>query len=208
MEAIFDFITNARHDEPAVAGPAQRLQRATTEMLSALGIAAIWGASAGSVSMRLAAANLYKVPMVVLLSTVSALPLGLLAWSRLAGEKDSVSFLAAQAKAMLAAALVLGACAPLVALYSHTSNLAGPVIAHVSVAAALVTSLVAFARAALRGADPGAWPRRLVVVALAAGVQLAAALQLNVLAAPILPTPTAFRAGIDGLAGVLAPRAP
>jgi hypothetical protein len=207
MDAILGLFHDARRDDPAPAAPAQRLHRAAGEVLAALAIGALWGAAAGSVSVRLAAANLYKVPMVMLLSTLSALPLGLYAWSAIARERDLSSFLAAQARALFDGALVLGACAPLVALYSHTSAAAGPLIAVASVAAALLLALVTFARAALRGAEGYAWPRRLAVVALAAVVQLAAALQLNVLAAPILPVPTAFRGGVDGL-GLLHGRAP
>jgi hypothetical protein len=207
MDAILGLFRDDDRDEAAPAAPAQRLHRAAGEALAALAIAALWGAAAGSVSAPLAAANLYKVPMVMLLSTLSALPLGLYAWRSIARERDPSSFLAAQARALFDGALVLGACAPLVALYSHTSAAAGPVIAVASVAAALVLGLVTFARAALRGAEGHAWARRLGVVALAAAVQLAAALQLNVLAAPILPVPTAFRGGIDGL-GLVHGRAP
>jgi hypothetical protein len=199
MDAILGLFHDAHRDDPAPAAPAQRLHRAAGDALAALSIGALWGAAAGSVSVRLATANLYKVPMVMLLSALSALPLGLYAWSAIARERDLSSFLAAQARGLFHGALVLGACAPLVALYSHTSADMGPLIAMASVAAALLLAVVTFARAVLQGAEGHAWPRRVVVVALVAAVQLAAALQLNVLAAPILSVPTAFSAGIDGI---------
>jgi hypothetical protein len=199
MDAILGVFSDVHRDGRVGATPAARLQRASGEVLAALSIGALWGAAAGSVSARLAAANLYKVPMVMLLSELSALPLGLLAWKALAREQDATSFLVAHAKAMLGGALVLGAFAPLVALYSHTSAVAGPVIAVASVAVGLSTAIVILAHAMLRGAEAEARKPRIAVVALCAVVQFAAALQLNVLAAPILPVPTAFRGGVDGL---------
>jgi hypothetical protein len=199
MDAILGLFSDLSREDRSDAAPARRLQRASGEVLASLAIGALWGAAAGSVSARLAAANLYKVPMVMLLSALSALPLALYAWGAIARERDAASFLAAEARAMLRGALVLGASAPLVALYSHTSAVAGPAIAVASVAAALVVAAVALVRAVLRDAERAARPRRIAVASLCAVVQLAAALQLNVLAAPILPVSTGLRAGIDGI---------
>jgi len=200
MDALNHLFTFTDHQARAGEGSAQSLQQGTFAALSALAIGALWGAAAGSVSTGLAVANLYKVPMVILLSSLSALPAGLLAWHALS-RQSAASFLVAHARGMLGGALILGACAPLVALYSHTSALSGPVIAQVSVIAALVSGAATFAWAALKGAVPRERPRRVPAVALCVLIQLAAALQLNVLAAPILPVPTAFSGGIDGLRG-------
>jgi hypothetical protein len=204
MDLILDLFASDDHD--AAAGesvPARRLHRATAGVVAALVIAALWGAAAGSVSARLAAANLYKVPMVLLLAILSAVPAGLLAWRTLGGGAPVVPFLTSLAKGVLDGALVLGATAPLVALYSHTSSHVGPLIATVSVAAALALGFVSFTRSALAGAASGERLARLASVGLSAVIVLAAALQLNVLAAPILPEPTAFAGGIDGLRGAL-----
>lgn len=194
------------HDQPRDADSevsASRLHQASAAALAALGIGGLWGAAVGSVSAHLAAANLYKVPMVMLLSALSALPAGVLAWRALGASARVTPFLAAMARGLFAGALVLGASAPLVALYSHTSSHAGPLIAVGSVAAALVTAVAIFARAALAGATESERPRRIAAVALCAGLQLAAALQLNVLAAPILPSGTVFSGGIDGVGAAL-----
>jgi hypothetical protein len=112
-------------------------------------------------------------------------------------------FVTALARGILDGSLVLGATAPLVALYSHTSSRVGPMIAYASVTAALAVGLAGFVRAALAGAAEGERTRRIAAVVLCGGILLAAALQLNVLAAPILPEPTAFAGGIDGLRGAL-----
>lgn len=59
-------------------GRARRMQLTMTAMLMSLAFAAIWGAAAGSRIPALALANLYKVPMVILLSSLSAVPAGML----------------------------------------------------------------------------------------------------------------------------------
>ena len=59
------------------SGRARRLQIVVSALLTSLVFAALWGVAAGSRLPSLAIANLYKVPMVVLISAV-ALPAGLL----------------------------------------------------------------------------------------------------------------------------------
>src|SRR5437868_4329644 len=66
------------------SGRSRRLQLVLFALLCSLGFAAAWGLAAGSTKSALAIANLYKVPMVVLLSCAFAAPAGLLAW-RLSG---------------------------------------------------------------------------------------------------------------------------
>src|SRR6185312_2388081 len=72
------------------AGRARRMQIVVSALLTSLIFAALWGVAAGSRMPALAIANLYKVPMVVLLSAVGALPAGLLTW-RLAGAPGRAS---------------------------------------------------------------------------------------------------------------------
>src|SRR5687768_4904180 len=67
-------------------GRARRWQIIVAASLGALVLGAVWGIAAGSSSAALAISNAYKVPMVILLSTVCAVPAGLLAW-KLSGIK-------------------------------------------------------------------------------------------------------------------------
>jgi len=66
----------------ALARPATRAQQ-TMLAIAALGVglvlSSLWGLAAGSASPALAMANAYKVPMVILLSALTALPAGLVA---------------------------------------------------------------------------------------------------------------------------------
>ena len=50
---------------------------AALAIAAALALASLWGIAAGSASASLAMANAYKVPMVILLSALTALPAGL-----------------------------------------------------------------------------------------------------------------------------------
>ena len=57
--------------------PASRAQESMLAILAlgaALVLASIWGIAAGSESAQLSLANAYKVPMVILLSALTALP--------------------------------------------------------------------------------------------------------------------------------------
>src|SRR4029079_10398308 len=75
------------------AGPSRRLQLVVFAFLASLMFAATWGLAAGSQATGLAIANLYKVPMVVLLSCAFAAPAGMLAW-KLSGAQIRGSDLA------------------------------------------------------------------------------------------------------------------
>jgi hypothetical protein len=108
--------------------------------------AAVWGLAAGSRSAGLALANVYKVPMVVLLSCAFAAPAGLLAW-RLSGTRVRGSDLALGfSGGVFGGTLVLAVFAPLIALYYHSSAWAGPVLGLGSVGLALLTGTIMFVR--------------------------------------------------------------
>ena len=181
-------------------GRAKRLQLLTSAGLLSVVFAAVWGLAAGSGSLQLALANVYKVPMVVLLSALSAVPIGLLT-NRLLGSKmrpgDLIACLAAS---VFAGSLVLAVLSPLVAVYYHTSTWAGPTLALASAGLATLASVALFLRSAL-ASGPGVdrFKNVAVPVATVATMQLAVMVQLIALASPILPEETRFDGGIDQL---------
>jgi hypothetical protein len=201
VEGILELLSGHRENRTgglAAAGPAQRGARIVTAVLVALALASVWGIAAGSLSLGLAAANVYKLPMVVLLSALSALPPALIAWFLLEIKDSPLDLVEAHARGLLWAGLMLGAFAPLLALYAHTSATVAPLLLQGSAALALIVGAAAAIRALYRGGSSKG--RRLVALTVALAVQLAALLQLIALASPILPVPTRFSRGIDGIA--------
>lgn len=182
-------------------GRARRLQLVVFALLGSLVFAGMWGIAVGSRSTALAVANVYKVPMVVLMSCVFAAPAGLLAW-RLSGTRVRGSDLALGfAGGVFGGTLVLAVLAPLVALYYHSSAWAGPWLGIGSVGLALVTGTVMFVRGVVRRLEPGTSKRSaLLPVGVTLGMQLLTLLQLAALAAPILPERNPFSGGIDHIA--------
>ena len=179
-------------------GQARRLQLIIAGLLGSLVFAALWGLAAGSQAPGLAAANLYKVPMVVLLSALAATPAGLLAWklsgAQCRGSDLVISFVAA----IFSGTLVMAVVSPLVALYYHSSTWAGPVLGMGSTFLALLVGTVIFIRGVFLR-RPAATPRGALVLPVAVFVVMQAAtlVQLVALAAPILPELTVFDGGID-----------
>lgn len=182
--------------------------RAQETMLSILAIAAalvlasIWGLAAGSSSPGLATADAIKVPMVVLLSAITALPAGLVTL-RLTGARLPASDLAgAFATSIFGGTLVLATLAPLVAIYHHTSSRVGVPLALGSVFVALATASLLFGRAVARrvGSGPGRASSLLAVTVLVA-LFLAALVQFVAMASPIIGQGTVFDGGVDLLLG-------
>lgn len=183
------------------AGRSRRLQLVVFSLLLSLVFAAAWGLAAGSTSAGLATANLYKVPMVVLMSCAFAAPAGLLAW-RLSGTRVRGSDLALGfTGGVFGGTLVLAVLSPLVALYYHSSAWAGPVLGMGSVALALLTGAVMFVRGVVRRLEPGTKTRTVLLpVAVTLGMQLLTLVQLAALATPVFPERTVFSGGIDRIA--------
>ena len=156
----------------------------------------------------LAAGNLVKVPLVLLLSALTAAPLGVVAW-KLLGEETSVTDLVlAHARGLLAGALLLGTLVPIVALYYHSSRFAGPLLADATAIASLAVGVLVFVRLALKAPGNHNPTVRIAVPSLMVVLQGAAMLQLIALASPILPDPTMFRDGVDGLVKTSSAEAP
>lgn len=180
------------------SGRSRRLQLIALSLLASLVFAAAWGMAAGSRSMGLAMANLYKVPMVILLSSAFAAPAGLLAWrlsgARLRGTDLALGFTGG----VFGGTLVLAVFAPLLALYYHSSAWAGPLLGIGSALLALATGTVMFVRGVVRRVEPGAGRLGVLVpVGATLTMQILTLLQLASLAAPIFPERTAFSGGID-----------
>lgn len=179
---------------------ARRRQLLASAGLLSVAFAGVWGLAAGSGSLGLALANLYKVPMVVLLSVLSAVPIGLLTNRLLGSRLRPADLLLALAASVFAGTLVLAVLSPLVAVYYHTSTWAGPMLALGSTSVSLLVSIVLFVRSALA---VEATDKRLSNIAAPVGavvlMELAVMVQLIALASPILPEQTRFDGGIDQL---------
>lgn len=203
METLVTLIDIAcgRPIPAADSGRSRRLQLVVFALLASLVFAAAWGLAAGSQSAVLAVANLYKVPMVVLMSCAFAAPAGLLAW-RLSGTRVRGSDLALGfAGSVFGGTLVLAVLAPLVALYYHSSAWAGPVLGLGSACLALFAGTLMFVCGVIRRLDPGTKKRTVLLpVAVTVAMQLLTLLQLASLASPIFPERTAFSGGIDHIA--------
>jgi len=182
-------------------GRARRLELIIVALLASLVFAAAWGAAAGSRNAVLATANLYKVPMVILLSSVFAAPAGLLAW-RLSGAAMRGTDLALGfAGSVFGGTLILAVLAPLVALYYHSSAWAGPTLGVGSAFLALGVGTIMFVRGVVKRMPAGAGMHGALFPAFViVAMQLATLLQLASVVSPIFPERTPFSGGIDHFA--------
>jgi hypothetical protein len=168
--------------------------------LASLLFAMIWGLAAGSTSVTLALANLYKLPMIVLLSAASAVPAALLTWKLSGAKYRATDLMLSFTSGLFSGTLVLAVLSPLVALYYHSSSWAGPTLAVGSAVAAVLVGAVVLVRGLLKRNREemkglAAW---LPVVVLK-GLQIATLLQFIAILSPILPELTPLSRGIDGL---------
>lgn len=170
--------------------------------LATIALGAAWGFAAGCSDLAIAAANIYKVPMVILLSAASALPVGLVTWKLSGATVRARDILLGVAAGNLTAAMVLAAAAPLVALYYQSSASWGGVLAMISASVAVAAGLANLARAVLTRA-PNHVGRLLTLAPLGVlGVaQLLALVQFIHVASPILPEVTVFDGGVDAVLG-------
>ena len=124
---------------------AKETMLAVLAIVAALALSSLWGIAAGSASPALAIANAYKVPMVILLSALTALPAGLVAL-RLTNAKLTASELAG------AFALVYGAPNP--REHAGTLRLPGSFLSGRGVGPGLQTSAAAAYRRVLKRWQP------------------------------------------------------
>jgi len=177
---------------------AAQLMLTISALFAGLALSALWGIAAGSSSAALALANAYKVPMVILLSALTALPAGVVAL-RLANARLAASDLISTfVTSIFGGTLVLATLAPLVAIYYHTSSKAGVPLALGSVFVALATATLLFARTVGRkvAGQPGR-AASLVPVVILVALFSAALLQYVALAAPIIGEVNRLSGGFD-----------
>jgi hypothetical protein len=176
-------------------------------LFAGLVLSALWGLAAGSTSATLALANAYKVPMVILLSALTALPAGLVALRLTNATLPAHQLVSAFVTSIFGGTLVLATLAPLVAIYYHTSSKAGLPLALGSVFVALATASLLFGRAVAKrvraapdGNDAAAGGKRrasLFAVGVLVALFLAALLQYVAMASPIIASVTPFDGGFD-----------
>lgn len=162
-----------------------------------LAMAAAWGLAAGSARPALALLNIYKVPMVLSLSLLVALPAILVTRNLLRITVPPIELLTAIVTGLERGALVLIGFAPLIAVYAYTSQWASPVLAQWSGGLALVCGMTSLCLELTKLQAPKSALLLLsMVTSIALGLSL---VQLISLATPVLPVHTAFGAGIDGM---------
>ncbi len=185
--------------ESAASGQ-RTLQVAIGSLLCALLLSALWGAAAGSSSAVLAASSGLKVPLIILLSTLAALPATVLTL-RLSGVAyASRRLLLSICSGVLGGTLILAALAPIVGIYYHTSAEVGAKLAIGSVFVALGAGALIMVRNALHQLPAGMQAKKIALpLGVFAVVLLAAMLQFVALASPVLPSPSVFDGGIDGI---------
>lgn len=199
LKDLFDLVS-ARPSEPE--GGARRLDLVLRAGLATVGFAALYGLAVGSSDLGLALQNLYKVPMVILLSTLCALPVGLLTWKLTGGPNRASDLLVGAASGNFTGALVLAALAPVVALYYHSSSWLGGVLALAVAALATGVGMFNTARAVLNRAPTSASRLAIVLpVFVILAMQSMSLLQFIHIASPIIPETTVFDGGADAILG-------
>jgi hypothetical protein len=181
---------------PEDDGRARRMQLVIAALLLSLIFAGVWGVAVGSRVPALMAKNAYKLPTIILLSSVFAAPAGLLTWKLGAAQCRASDLLLGFASGVFSGTLVLAVLAPVVALYYASSVWFGPVLAQGAIALSLLTGIIVFARSVLTRTEG---KRSTVILPLAVFnvMQIATLLQLVAMFSPILPERTQFDHGID-----------
>ncbi len=181
-------------------GPARRTRLALKAFLGSCVGAAVFGVAVGSADLTLALTDLIKVPMVVMLSGIAAMPAGAVAWKLTDAKIGLTELLVSMGSANLTASLVLAAAAPLVALYYLSSSEWGGPLAMATCVLAITAGGYSFFRAVSLRLPDGVRRYQIAVPLLVLlAFQLIALVQLIGIASPILPEITAFSGGADGL---------
>jgi hypothetical protein len=168
--------TRTGDDTDEVAAP--RVGATAMALLAAAGLIAGWGVALGAPDPMSMLQNGWRLPAAALGSIALAMPPALLAHHFTADRRPATTPLLALGAGNLAAALVLGSVAPLIALYGD----GGPWIGTLLVVGAMALAGLAW----IVGAARNGGTRLPIVVALVA--QLVALGRLVHLAAPTIPT--------------------
>jgi hypothetical protein len=200
LPLVSQLLSHAAGKDSEATTPTTQTYLALSGAVVSLVAASLWGLAVGCTEVTLAVANLYKVPMVVGLSVLAALPPSLLSL-RLSGTALSAqTFVRSAVQGMFAGTMWLGVLAPVIGLYFYTSSWAGPALALASVLAALLSGFNIFARSLVKKCESHAERRAARVSSLVFGLlQVALMWQLVAIVAPIFPDGTVFSLGIDVL---------
>jgi hypothetical protein len=199
LSRLFDLATG--RPLPAEAGGSASRAQLIVAALLALGVfAAAWGFAAGSQSLGLAMSNLYKVPMVVILSAVLTLPAGMLAWKLSEAPCRGRNILQAFVGGCFGGTLILAVLSPVVAVYYQSSAWAAPYLAIGSTFLAIAVGTAVFLRASVRAVDGKNGWRMAIPVSTFVVLQIALLAQLVSIASPILPERTVFADGVEAVA--------
>lgn len=189
--------TGGALDEEDVT-PARRTQLALIAIALSLVMAAVWGIAAGISVPTLAIQNSYKLPLMLVIAGIGAVPAGVLAW-KIAGVKHSSrELLHGYVLSVFLGCGVLVVLAPLVALYYLSSTTFGPWFAMGTAFLAMIVGGATFVRVVRARLSGSVLDWRAIVPAIVLIVAFSATLwQVTSLFAPILPERTPFRGGID-----------
>lgn len=202
LPLVSQLLNQAVGKEVEPSTPATKSYLALSGVALSLVSASLWGVAVGCTNLGFALSNAYKVPLVVALSMLAALPPSLLSL-RLSGAALGVRpFVNSVAHGMFAGMMWLGVLSPVIGLYFYTSSWAGPVLALGSLLAALIGAFRVLARSLNRSCDS---PVDRTAVRMSGIVfcvlQLALMWQLIAIVSPIFPEGTVFSMGIDALRG-------
>ncbi len=201
ISQLLDFVSPGPNDG-APLGRAQRTLISVQAVLASLLFAGAWGIAAGSHAHHFALGNAVTVPLLLLVSSVAALPPGLLVFRLTAREGRVSDLLVSHAMACFTGTLVLALLAPIVALYQHSSSWAGPAIALASAFVGLGVACAILLRILGKLVKPGTRRSLVVPVVLLVVLQIAALMQLASVAPAVFPTRTVFGRGVDSVSHV------
>ncbi|MEQ1504405.1 MAG: hypothetical protein ABMB14_19345 [Myxococcota bacterium] len=122
--SLFDLISGGPLPIEATH-PASTLQIGIRAALASLGMAALYGAAVGCTEPLQAARNVVALPVVVALAVACALPLGMLVWKVVGEGTRALDLWMSVITGVFTATLLLGASAPLLALYYLTTDFVG-----------------------------------------------------------------------------------
>jgi hypothetical protein len=199
LKHLGDYI-GGHYSDIEAEGTARQLRLILLAGVATILSTAIYGFAVGCVDQSLAFTNIFKLPMVVLLSGVAALPPGLLAGKLTESRMAPTDITSSLMSANMTGSLVLLSAAPVVALYYLSGSTFSAYIAFGAALAGEFVALWIFFRAAhKRKPKDATWFDVWFPSAVLAVVQIVAIIQLIGIASPILPEMTLLSQGMDGL---------
>ena len=179
-------------------GPARRTQIVLTATAASAVLSALFGLALASGDPAHMARNLYQMPLVILLTSVFSLPAALLAWRVSGAERPPSDLAIGLAAGTLTGTTLLAALAPLVALYSHTSEWMGPVLALAAASAGALGGTVITWRAVLLRAPKGGAMKAVFPLAVLAFVHMLTLSQMIAIS-DFMPEQTFLDNGVEGV---------